>query len=97
VLIRVYSWFAISPFGTKNAGGVNPKIQKNKNFYPLLSQALINFDPPRHFAISNKKRRFAPMYGGGNKSSLPAKGEYPKGEGVDCNAGFNPAVLKTEL
>ena len=55
---------AISPFGTKNAGGLNTKIQKIKIFYLFVSSALINFGPLRHFAISNKKRNFVPKYGG---------------------------------
>ena len=48
--------FAIS---TRMRRSQKPKIPILKNFYPLLSQALIDLDPPRHFAISTKKRRFA--------------------------------------
>jgi len=34
------------------------KSEKNKKFYRLLSPTLIDFTPPRHFAISTKNRRF---------------------------------------
>ena len=47
--------FAIS---TKMRRVKSAKSEKNKNFYRQFSSALINFDPPRHFAISTKKRRF---------------------------------------
>jgi len=53
------------------------KSEKNKEFYHLLSQALIDFDPPRHFAISTKKRRFTGNTEGQLFLPTPVSGPNP--------------------
>ena len=59
------------------------KSEKNKKIYLLTSPVLIDFRPPRHFAISTKNRRFTGNTEGQLFFPTPVSGP-------------NPAVWKSE-